>query len=358
MPSSVRLSKLPRKQPMPDLKFYNGEFARNRNIWLKEVSRTFYPSIKALPKDLHFYIGHSYLICRLLDTLEDAYDITAEIKKSALDQAIICIDDPSKFNKENDIFSDIAKTSDIKPFEKIILENAFSIFECIETFPTPVQKHIRKWTVEMAGGMKKYAFGSDNPKVQLSTIEELEEYTYYVAGTVGELLSELFTLERFRVPEEIKKIMSENGIAFGKALQYVNIIKDSREDFTEGRCFIPKELLDKHNITLDDFFGSARKEEIVLIYNELINRAEDHLKAAITYIESIPARLWRIRLFCIWPVALAYATLNGIKNDLEDFIKTNETYKISRKEVGSILKKGYLAAFSNGYFRKLLRSSK
>lgn len=337
-----------------DDRFYGSEFAEKRNIWLREVSRTFYPSIKALPKDLHFYVGHSYLICRLLDTLEDAYDITVEVKKRALDEAAKCIKDPAAFPKENNIFAHIAETSDIKPFEKVILENAFNIFECLETFPENVRLHIRKWTVEMAEGMKKYSFGSDNPKVQLSTVEELEDYTYYVAGTVGELLSELFTLDHFKVPAEKKEIMFANGIAFGKALQYVNIIKDSREDFTEGRCFIPADLLNKHGITLEEFFKSERPVEIKAVYGELINRAEEHLKASVKYIGSVPVRLWRIRLFCIWPVALAYATLNGIKKDLDDFIKTNDTYKISRPQVKSILKKGYIAAFSNWYFKNLI----
>lgn len=337
-----------------DDSFYSSEFAEKRNIWLKEVSRTFYPSIKALPKDLHFYVGHSYLICRLLDTLEDACDITVEVKKRALDEAIKCIKDPSDFPKEDNIFVNIAETSDIRPFEKVILQNAFNIFECVETFPENVRVHIRKWTVEMAEGMKKYSFGSDNPKVQLSTTDELEDYTYYVAGTVGELLSELFTIDHFKVPADKKEIMFSHGLAFGKALQYVNIIKDSREDFTEGRCFIPADLLKKHGITLEEFFKSDKPDEIKAVYNELILRAEEHLKAATTYIEAIPIRLWKIRLFCVWPVALAYATLNGIKRDLNDFIKTNDTYKISRSEVKSILKKGYFAAFSNRYFKNLI----
>ena len=337
-----------------DERFYGSEFAEKRNTWLKEVSRTFYPSIKVLPKDLHFYVGHSYLICRLLDTLEDAYDITVEVKKRALDEAVKFIKDPVGFPKDDNIFAYIAKTSDIKPFEKVILENAFNIFECIDTFPDNVRIHIRKWTVEMAEGMKKYAFGSDNPKVQLSSVEELEDYTYYVAGTVGELLSELFTLDHFKIPEVKKNIMFTNGIAFGKALQYVNIIKDSREDFTEGRCFIPADLLEKHGITLEEFFKSQKQNEIKSVYNELINRAEEHLKASVKYIESIPVRLWRIRLFCIWPVVLAYATLNGIKKDLDKFIKTNDTYKISRSQVKSLLKKGYIAAFSNWYFKNLI----
>jgi len=337
-----------------DKKYYNTDFADRRNIWLKEVSRTFYPSIKVLPKDLHFYVGHSYLICRLLDTLEDAYDITVETKKKALDDAIFCLKNTGNHKKENNIFSKIAKTSDIKPFEKIILENSFDVFNCIDTFPENVQKFIREWTIEMAEGMKKYSFGTDNPKVQLSTTDELEDYTYYVAGTVGELLSRLFTLDHFKVPEKNREIMFKNGVAFGKALQYVNIIKDSREDFTEGRCFIPEDLLHKHSLTLEDFFKSEKKDHIKAVYNELIEKAEDHLHASIRYIEVIPVRLWRIRLFCIWPVALAYATLIGIKRDLDDFIKTNDTYKIPRSEVKSILKKGYFAAFSNWYFRKLI----
>ena len=338
-----------------DDRFYSSEFAEKRNIWLKEVSRTFYPSIKVLPEDLHFYVGHSYLICRLLDTLEDAYDITVEVKRKALDEAVNCIKDPSAFPKEYNIFANIAETSYIIPCEKVILENAFNIFECIDTFPENVRVHIRKWTVEMAEGMKKYSFGSDNSKVQLSTVKELEDYTYYVAGTVGELLSELFTLDHFKVPAEKKEIMFANGIAFGKALQYVNIIKDSREDFTEGRCFIPADLLQKHGITLEEFFKSDKAEGIKAVYGELINRAEEHLKASVKYIESLPVRLWRIRLFCIWPVALAYATLNGIKRDLDEYIKTNDTYKISRSKVKSILKKGYIAAFSNRYFNLILK---
>lgn len=340
---------------MADKNFYRTDFAEKRNIWLKEVSRTFYPSIKALPEDLHFYVGHSYLICRLLDTLEDAYDITVEMKKEALDTAISCIKDPTGYPQDPNIFIKIADDSDIKPYEKIILQNSFNVFECIDTFPENVQKMIREWTIEMAEGMKKYSFGTDEPKVQLSTIDELEEYTYYVAGTVGELLSRLFTLEHFRVPEKSREIMFRNGIAFGKALQYVNIIKDSREDFTEGRCFIPAELLNKYGISLDEFFKSSRTNEIKAVYSELIKRAEEHLEAAVKYIEAVPVRLWKIRLFCIWPVALAYATLNGIKRNLDDFILTNDTYKISRNEVKSILKKGYIAAFSNRYFKLLIK---
>ncbi len=340
-----------------DKHYYGTEFAKKRNIWLKEVSRTFYPSIKILPKDLHFYVGHSYLICRLLDTLEDAYDITVEKKKEAIHQAVISIRDHSYFPKKNNTFAEIAATSDIKPFEKVILENAFEVFECIDTFPDIVRSDIRTWTTEMAEGMKKYSFGSDNPKAQLSTMYELEEYTYYVAGTVGELLSGLFTLDHFKVPKERSEVMYANGVSFGKALQYVNIIKDSREDFTEGRCFIPADLIKKYGITLEEFFKTDRKTEIKAVYSELISRAEEHLKAAVKYIEAVPVRLWRIRLFCIWPVVLAVATLNGIKRDLDIFINTSHTYKITRKEVKKLLFRGYFAAFSNWYFKRILKNN-
>ncbi|MDA3884945.1 MAG: phytoene/squalene synthase family protein [Candidatus Delongbacteria bacterium] len=339
-----------------DTDYYNFIFPKERNTWLKKVSRTFYLSIQALPKDLHIYVGHSYLICRLLDTLEDAFDITVDTKIKALDKAISCIASIDNFDKSDDIFKHLAATSDIKPYEKILLENSFKIFECIGTFPEIVQSVIRKWTIEMAEGMKKYAFGTDRNKEQLTNIEELEDYTYYVAGTVGELLSQLFTLKKFKIPEEIQKVMFSKSIAFGKALQYVNIIKDSREDFEEDRCFIPADLLEKRSISLDEFFKSDRKEDVKAIYIELIDQAEKYLDDAIEYINIVPKRLWKIRLFCIWPVAMAYATLNGVKKDLDEFIDTNKTYKISRKTVKSIVKKGYFASFSNWYFKRMLKS--
>lgn len=339
-----------------DLNYYKSDFPKERNIWLKEVSRTFYLSIQALPKDLHIYVGHSYLICRLLDTLEDAYDITVETKIKALDKAISCIKSINNFDNNDDIFKHLAKTSDIKPYEKILLQNSFKIFECINTFPENVQSIIRQWTIEMAEGMKKYAFGSDREKAQLSSIEELEDYTYYVAGTVGELLSQLFTLNKFKVPEKIKSIMFPRSIAFGKALQYVNIIKDSREDFEEDRCFIPADLLEKRSISLEEFFKNERKEDIKAVYLELIEQAEKYLNDAIEYIEAIPIRIHKIRLFCIWPVAMAYSTLHGIKENLDDFIETNKTFKISRNTVKSIVKRGYFASYSNWYFKRLLKS--
>ncbi|MBU4487263.1 MAG: squalene/phytoene synthase family protein [Candidatus Delongbacteria bacterium] len=343
---------------MIDSKFCNGEFAKNRNNWLKEVSRTFYPSIKVLPSDLCCYVGHSYLLCRLLDTIEDAYDIPAEEKKDILNKAIECIKDPMKFDRSNDVFSALADKSDIKEYEKIILRNSFHIFECIETFPENVRKSIRTWTVEMAEGMKKYSFGTDNPKVQLSTMSELEEYTYYVAGTVGKLLSELYTDAKYKIPKEKIELMEKNSIAFGKALQYVNIIKDSRMDFKEGRCFIPKDILDKYSCSFEEFKDSGNTEKIRKIYLELIIKAEEYLDNSVEYTGAIPVRLWRIRLFCIWPVTLAYKTLTGLKNNLDDFIKDNSTYKISRTEVKSVLKNGYIAAFSNWYFKKMIKKNK
>jgi len=338
-----------------DEKFYRTVFAEKRNIWLKEVSRTFYLSIKVLPEDLNNYVGHSYLLCRLLDTIEDAYDISVKEKIDILDKAIVFIKNPYKFDPSNDVFSALADKSDIKEFEKIILKNSFNIFECIETFPENVRKTIRTWTVEMAEGMKKYSFGADKIQVQLDSVEELEEYTYYVAGTVGKLLSELYTDPKFRIQKDKIEIMEKYSIAFGKALQYVNIIKDSREDLTEARCFIPKELLDKYSCSFDEFKDSANIEKIRKIYLELILKAEEYLDNSVEYTCAIPVRQWRIRLFCIWPVVLAYKTLAGLKNNLNEFIKGDTTYKISRNEVKSIIRNGYIAAFSNRYFRNMLK---
>jgi farnesyl-diphosphate farnesyltransferase len=115
-------------------------------------------------------------------------------------------------------------------------------------------------------------------------------------------------------------------------------------------------MLEKRSISIDEFFKSDRKEDIKEIYLELIEKAEKYLDDAIEYINVIPKRLHKIRLFCIWPVAMAYSTLHGIKNDLDDFIGSNQTYKISRNTVKSIVKRGYFASYSNWYLKRLLKS--
>ena len=341
-----------------DRDFYLNSFPETRTMWLSHVSRTFALSIKVLPRDLRDYVGHSYLICRFLDTLEDTPDLTVEKKTESLNLAVNCINTMSVSPLNDQHYKDIAESDSIKEWEKVILRNSRHVFECIKYFPEDVQKIIKYWCIEMAQGMKKYAFGEDKPEVQLSNINELEDYTYYVAGTVGHLLSEMFTRKNNRIAGKAKKLMTEKDEEFGKALQLVNIIKDSREDIEEGRCFLPEEMLRNAGVDLKDFFKDESLDKAEIVYKELIERAEKYLNSAIEYIKAIPPFNWRIRLFCIWPVIFAYKTLYMLKGNIDKLISTPKSLKIERKQIKLLVFTSIPAAYSNLYFEYFLRRIK
>ncbi len=340
-----------------DIKFYNKIFPKTRLLWLNKVSRTFTLSIRILPATLRTYIGHSYLLCRLLDTIEDAAELTVEKKKEGLDIAIKSIESPSNLSNSDQYLLRLSLNSRFTEEEKILLTNSHFIFACLETFPPPVRQIIQQWSIEMAVGMKKYCFGRGKRDKQLNSMQELDEYIYYVAGTVGKLLTGILALKKYKISAKRIKILDNNCIDFGKALQLVNIIKDSRSDKLEGRCYIPAQLLKEHNLDLPSFFDAANKQNIEKVYRQLQKEVYKYLANAVTYINALPLRHFRYKLACTWIVALAYKTLSGLNRDLKGFIEGSHTYKITRKEVKKTIRKTIITAFSNTrlnrYFAKI-----
>ena len=337
--------------------YYKKEFLKTRDLWLEKVSRTFTMSIRILPPNLRNYVGHSYIICRFLDTIEDAPDLKVSKKIEALDFAIECIKSyPTMDTDKSDIyFTELSeKITSGKEWDIVLLENSRKIFECLHTFPEKVLEIIQTWTIEMAEGMKKYAFGEDKPEVSLKNKDEFEEYTYYVAGTVGKLLSDLYTQKNYYMSKKTERILKENDIQFGKALQYVNILKDSREDIEEERCFIPLSLLEKYNITTETMFKKENLASLEKVYAELIIDAKKYLKNAVLYIKTIPLWNWRVRLFCIWPVALAYKTMNYVEKNIYRLTENDKSLKISKKDAKSTIFYSSLGIFSNYYLGKYL----
>lgn len=348
-----------------DFAYYQKEFPEIRDQWLKKVSRTFYLAIKSLPEDLEASVGQSYLVCRFLDSIEDALDMPLEKKREALDIAISCIESLSVSSEHIAYFQDIAHDYDIVESEKELLRNPEKIFEAVRVFPLEEQQNIQRWTTEMAQGMKAYAFDEFDPDkkeksaiTQLETVNDLEDYTYYVAGTVGELLTSTFLLNAENISPEQQQNLEDYSVAFGKALQYVNIIKDSHEDLGEGRCFIPKDLMETNGLSLETFFDPDTIENSSKVYEVLIDQAEGYLDNAIEYIENIPLQNKEIRLFCIGPVLLAFKTLNKIKQNMDQLITNPKTFKISKLDVGMMMGKALKAQSSNKYLKNVVQEIK
>ena len=137
--------------------------------------------------------------------------------------------------------------------------------------------------------------------VALESEEQLEDYTYRVAGCVGEFWTSICRAHLFpRARLDEARLLVE-GVRFGKGLQLVNILRDLPRDLRNGRCYLPKTRLETAGLTPASLLNPADESRIRPLYNEYLDRAENHLSAGWHYTNTLPAGCVRVRLACAWP---------------------------------------------------------
>ncbi|MFS0576165.1 squalene/phytoene synthase family protein [Sporosarcina sp. 179-K 3D1 HS] len=242
---------------------------------LKETSRTFYIPITFLQKELKYSVASAYLIFRAIDEIEDHADLDNVVKYEILQQVSELFERP--FNNE-EYFRILEPVKSIMPDVTIRLE------EWLQACPMDVRPIVADAAREMAWGMAKWSKANWN----IRTREDLDDYTYYVAGLVGVMLSDLWA----HYADE--KTDRDLAIGYGRGLQAVNILRNEEEDLGErGVSFVPD--------------GWTRAE--------LFEYAEENLAKADEYMKSLHKK--SILLFCRLPLALAHKTLNAMKEGRE-----------------------------------------
>ena len=278
-------------------------------------------------------------------------------------------------SKDSSKFGEWGKKIPLKPLikeEEILVKRSAEIFEVFFSLPPPYQKAIHDAVLEMAMGMTLFIKRYRNKKIKhLSTLKELHQYCYYVAGTIGKLLTAIFCL---KIKDKNRRKKLENiCVDFGQGLQMVNILKDCWRDQKRNWIYIPKEVIKKHGLTTKQFFNKENPQKCQKIYRELISQTENNLKKSIFYVETLPRSFYRYRIFCLLPLSMALKTLRLLKR--HDFskkaTKSTETSrateakkateatirdKISRKDIRAIVLKAYFFAPSNFAVRTFCQS--
>ena len=250
---------------------------------LKNTSRTFYIPISFLNKELKYAVGVAYLAMRAIDEIEDHEDISNEDKHRYLLATAELLKAPT--------FDANAYATAIEPIQSILPEVSIRLADWISLCPDGARARVQAATAEMAEGMAKWALKN----WQIQTREDLDEYTYYVAGLVGVMLSDLWEWNAGT------KTDRELAIGYGRGLQAVNILRNQQEDLDErGVSFVPDEW------TREDLFAYA----------------EENLAKADLYMKDLNKRT--IILFCRLPLAMAHKTLKALREGRE---------KMSREEV-------------------------
>jgi farnesyl-diphosphate farnesyltransferase len=316
---------------------------------LSRVSRTFAPTIRLLPGVLNMHVTVAYLLCRIADTVEDSAALTIQEKQRLLHVYTQIFSQPES-SAETEFLNGCSRLPVTTPDEELT-HNLSVVLRVFSSFSAPMQKHIGKWVVEMSLGMRKFAQAAHKRRFTfLKSMKELDEYTYYVAGTVGYLLTELFTYYSRKITPLVKTRLDQFAESFGKGLQMVNIIRDMAADLKRGQSYIPDELLLKYRLTRENIFHADNADRAQQMFNELIENAVKHLDRALDYIQLIPKQETRIRLFCMLPLFWSLRTLQKIQENTLQLLGSDKI-KISR----GLLRREYLLALINQRSNRLIR---
>ena len=171
--------------------------------------------------------------------------------------------------------------------------------------------------------------------IALQSLPELDDYTYRVAGCVGEFWTAMCRSHLFpEAPLDDAQLMS-NGVRFGKGLQLVNILRDLPRDLRAGRCYIPRTELELAGLAPIELLDVSNEKRFRPLYDRLLDKAEEHLAAGWAYTKSLPRNQIRVRLACAWPILIGARTLQKLRN--ENVLDASRRVKVSRSEIRDLM---------------------
>ena len=204
--------------------------------------------------------------------------------------------------------------------------------------------------------MRRFAGASAKSLVALRTDEELDDYTYRVAGCVGEFWTKMCRAHLFPQAPLDDAFLLANGVRFGKGLQLVNILRDVAADLRQGRCYLPAERLAGSGLKPEDLLQPANEPRLRPLYHAYLDRAEAHLLAGWAYTNALPRRSVRVRLACAWPILIGLETLNRLRAG--NALDPAQRIKVTRRQVRQLMLRSVLLYPWPRAWEKMVRPGK
>ncbi|MBI5622535.1 MAG: squalene/phytoene synthase family protein [Elusimicrobia bacterium] len=266
------------------------------DLLLKGVSRSFYLSLRVLPKELRPQISIAYLLARASDTVADTKVLPREKRLDVLRRMR-----DGDFQPVQDLSS-----SQALPAEAELLGRLSEVMGLKASFSAEDRGLIDRLLDVIISGqlfdLERFP-GSDAASLTaLSDEAELDRYTYMVAGCVGEFWTRICGLHLPALKGWDHDETLKLGVRFGKGLQLVNVLRDIPRDLANGRCYLPVQ-------TPRALLDPASFLDIQAMYNQLLDLCLNHLEAGWRYTLSIPPSLWNLRLACAWPILIGLETV-------------------------------------------------
>jgi farnesyl-diphosphate farnesyltransferase len=314
---------------------------------LEGVSRTFALTIPQLPESLCRAVANAYLLCRIVDTIEDEVSLTPEQKKQFCYGFIAVV----KTGKGAEAFAaELAPllSSATLPAEHVLIHVIPRVIGITRQFDQEQVAALSACVEVMAEGMPM--FQANNMHGGLAKMADMDKYCYYVAGCVGEMLTRLFCHYSPEIAVN-RDQMLKLGVSFGQGLQMTNILKDIWDDAERGVCWLPQDIFTETGYDLKQLSPETNDTNFKAGLAHLVSIAHGHLHNALRYTQLIPSHETGIRNFCLWALGMAVLTLRKIKQNL-GFVRSDEV-KITRNSVKSTIIATKLVGRSNNLLNML-----
>ncbi len=296
---------------------------------LKKVSRSFALTIPLLDPAIREPVMIVYLQDRLLDSFEDELPgLERERRKKMMDR-VVAIFEPGQ-SQLPEAAREVQGWS--RKFSRSSLQELVAgtvmLWRAYNNLTPAVREISYHWLKEMNSGMQEYL------DKEITSFARLDEYCYYVAGTVGGFLTDLIML-RAKEKTENTRILQENFVDAGLFLQKVNLTRDIKEDIeSRSRIFWPLAELE---IDEEELLDPDQQERALEALNRMISSATSHVKPLLDYYQALPRSLEGYRKFFAINNALGLATLNKIRNNPAVF-EADRPVRVSKLTLGRVLK--------------------
>ena len=284
---------------------------------LKDVSRSFYLSMRLLPKPMREPISLGYLLARASDTLADTEGLDSQLRFDMLADMANILDGADRGDWLRRLSEDVAPQQK-HTGEKVLLQNMQGVFDWLDAVESePIKQAVLTVMQHILHGQRldieRFELRSD---FQFSEDAELEQYCYLVAGCVGEFWTTIGDLTLPDFSSVTQAQLMGWGTNYGKGLQLINILRDLPNDLKAGRCYLP-------NVNAQD------TDALMAESTRWRSRARSYLNDGTSYAKSLTGR--RTRMATALPGLIGELTLDLI--DAADWETLSQGVKVKRNEV-------------------------
>lgn len=317
---------------------------------LSRVSRSFYLSIRLLPKKLRDPVSLGYLLARASDTIADTAEAPIELRTEKLQLLARGIQGEPLGDAIVDLsaaFTPLQKDD----AERALIESLQPLLDWLDQSEVEDREDVRAVLTEINRGqlLDMQRFQSPKQIVALETAVELEEYTYLVAGSAGEFWTRLCFRHLSKFSTRGETDMLDLAKRYGTGLQLINVLRDAGADLRAGRCYFPSDEL--HTIAMEPSQILREPERFLPIYRKWREKAEQGIAAGIKYADAVRNR--RVRIATVLPALIGARTLTLLRGAGATALRRH--IKAPRKEVRAIMTSLMLSLGSRSRIQSLYR---